>query len=61
MRHSMRFPSFRSHRSIKAEGACRQSAECQRLRQNDAARDHLSRRGSDQATTVARRTNATWR
>ena len=61
MRHSMRFPSFRSHRSVKAEGVNRQSAECQRLRVNDAARDHISRTGSDQASAVARRTYATWR
>jgi hypothetical protein len=37
------------------------TAEGQRLRVNDAARDHLAQRGNEQATTVARRTLSTWR
>jgi hypothetical protein len=60
MRSSMRFPSFRTRRRTVAS-ACARSAECQRQRDNDAARDHLSRRGSDQASAVARRTYASWR
>ena len=62
MRSSVRFPSFRTRRRSSApSSACPRSAECQRLRDNDAARDHLSRRGSDQASAVARRTYASWR
>lgn len=41
--------------------ARRLTAEGQRLRANDAARDHLAQPGAEQATTVARRTAATWR
>jgi len=62
MRRSVRFPSFRTRRrSSAAASVCSRSAECQRQRDNDAARDHLSRRGSEQASAVARRTYASWR
>jgi len=37
------------------------TSEGRRLRANDAARDHLASPGAQQATTVARRTAATWR
>ena len=60
MRSSMRFPSFRTRRRTQAS-ACIRSAECQRLSHNDAARDHLSKQGRDQASAVARRTYASWR
>lgn len=39
----------------------RLTAEGQRLRACDAARDHLAQPGAEQATTVARRTASTWR
>lgn len=39
----------------------RLTAEGQRLRVNDEARDHFAAPGAEQATTVARRTLASWR
>jgi hypothetical protein len=63
MRHESRI--IRSHRSARdvAERARsrRLTAEGQRLRVYDSARDHLAEPGAEQATTVARRTIASWR
>ncbi len=63
MRHESRNIGF--HRSIRevAERARsrRLTAEGQRLRVYDSARDHLAEPGAEQATTVARRTATTWR
>lgn len=63
MRHENRTTTTQRPTPAAAERARirRLTAEGQRLRANDAARDHLATPGAQQATTVARRTAATWR
>lgn len=63
MRHESRAMFFhRTTRNVAERArARRMTTEGQRLRVYDAARDHLAEPGAEQATTVARRTAATWR
>lgn len=63
MRHESRTRSFhRSPRDVAERAKSRRmTAEGQRLRVNDAARDHFAQPGNEQATTVARRTLSSWR
>ena len=63
MRHEKRTSTSERPTPAAAERARIRSltAEGQRLRANDAARDHFAQPGAEQATTVARRTLSSWR
>ncbi|MGD9956901.1 MAG: hypothetical protein AB7O74_02820 [Candidatus Nanopelagicales bacterium] len=63
MRHDSKARTTQRPTPAAAERARirRLTAEGQRLRVNDEARDHFAQPGAEQATTVARRTLASWR